>query len=292
MNEKYLAGFIDADGHLSVRARKGARPDLEFSVAQRADYRDILEYAQQQFGGVIREKFEGRHLELQMRCGPARKAMERLKKYMVLKRHHAEQMLDLVDTSGILRTDEEVRAVRDRVKEIRRQGVDTLPNFPARKWLAGYVDGDGSFAVKLCKKTGYAYPKLSILAAPNYTAGIRLIEKCFGGKIWQHGENFQYTLQLSQPSKAAELLGYFAKHLHVKKGQAYFLSGCAKGGNFRDGETIREAVKALNAQQHRLSDPTSHAAELIKTVNFSIEKRPTNWKGRNAMKRQSNLHPM
>lgn len=292
MNEKYLAGFIDADGHLSVRARKGARPDLELSVAQRADYRHILEYAQKQFGGVIREKFDGKHLELQMRSGPARKAMERLKKYMVLKRHHAEQMIDLIDSADILRTDEDVRAVRNRVKAIRQQGVDVLPNFPARKWLAGYADGDGSFAVKVCSKTGYAYPKLSIMAAPNYTAGIQLIKKCFGGRIGRQGDNFMYSIELSQPSKATEFLGYFAKHLHVKKGQAYFLLGCAKGGNFRDGETIREAIKALNAQQHRLSDPTSHASRLIDTISFDIEKRPTNWIGRGAMKRQSNLHAM
>lgn len=269
-------------------------PDLTWRYLSRsaADHKDVLEYAKKQFGGAIREKLGGQYLELQLRCGPARKVMERLKKHMVLKRHHAEQMLELVNDSDVLRTDEDVRAVRDRVKAIRRQGVDTLPNFPARKWLAGYVDGDGCFSVKVCQKTGYAYPKLTIMAAPNYTAGIRLIEKRFGGKIWRYGDNFQYTLHLSQPSKAKEVLGYFAKHLFVKKGQAYFLSGCAKGGNFRDGETIRRAIKTLNAQQHRLSDPTSQASSLIQTIDFSIEKRPTSWKGRSAMKRQSNLQTM
>jgi len=292
MNEKYLAGFIDADGHLSARARKGARPDLELSIAQRAEYRDVLDYAQRLFGGAIREKFEGKHLELQMRCGPARKAMERLKKYMVLKGHHAEQLLSLVKGSDILRTDEDVRAFREQVKAIRRQGIETLPNFPPRAWLAGYVDGDGSFSAKVCSKTGYAYPRLAILAAPNYTAGIELIQKCFGGKIWQNGDNFQYSLQLSQPSKAKQFLGYFSKHLYVKKGQAYFLSGCAKAGNFRDGKAVNDAIKALNAQQHRLSDPTSKAATLIKTVNFDIQKKPCNWVGRDKMKRQSNLQPV
>ena len=289
MNEKYLAGFIDADGHLSVRARKNARPDLELSISQRAEYRDVLDYAKRIFGGAIREKREGKYLELQLKCGPARKAMERLKKYMVIKRHHAEQMIELVRSAGILRTDEDVRAVRNQVRSIRQKPATTLPNFPPRKWLAGYVDGDGSFAVKKCRKTGYAYPKLTILAAPNYTAGIELIQKCFGGKIWQHGENFQYTLQLSQPSKARQVIGYFAQHLQIKKGQAYFLTGCARAGNFRDGETVRQAIKALNAQQHRLSDPTSKAANLVSMVDFSIEKKPCNWVGRDKMKRQSNL---
>lgn len=292
VNEKYLAGFLDADGHLSVRARKGARPDLDASFAQRAEYRDILEYAQSLFGGVIREKFDGQHCELQMRSGPARKAMERLKKYMVLKRHHAEQFLELVDGSTVLHTNEEVKQVREIVKSIRRQGAQVTPNYPARKWLAGYIDGDGSFTVKVCNKTGYAYPKLTIMAAPNYTVGIELIQKCFGGVIAQHGNNFLYTLQLSQPSKTKEFLGFFAKHSHVKQGQVYFLLGCAKNGHFRDGATIREAVKTLNAQQHRLSDPTSHARELLSTVNFDIQKRPCNWVGRDAMKRQSNLRSM
>ena len=289
MNEKYLAGFIDADGHLSARARKNSRPDLELSISQRAEYRDVLDYAQRVFGGVIREKFDGRHLELQLKCGPARKAMERLKKYMVVKRHHAEQFIELVCESGILRTDDEVQEIRSQVKAIRQTKAETLPNFPSRKWLAGYVDGDGSFTAKVCKRSGYAYPKLTILAAPNYTAGIELIQKCFGGKTWQHGENFQYTLHLSQPSKAKQAIGYFGQHLYIKKGQAYFLSGCAKAGNFRDGQGVREAFKSLNAQQHRLSDPTSKAANLVSTVDFSIEKKPCNWVGRDKMKRQSNL---
>lgn len=292
MNEKYLAGFFDADGHISVRARKGARPDLEFSLAQRVEYRAPLDYAQMLFGGVIRERYDGRHLELQLRSGPARKAMERLKKYMVLKRHHAEDMLKLVDDSEVLHTDEEVQQVRQRVKAIRQAGAQKVPNFPSRKWLAGYVDGDGSFNVKVCKKTGYAYPTLSILAATNYTVGVQIIKNSFGGKTCQLGENTQYSIQLSQPSKAASLLEYFAKHLYIKKAQAYFLLGCAKSGNFRDGETIRQAIKTLNAQQHRLSDPTSEAERLVKTVNFDVQKKPCNWKGRDKMKRQSNLQPV
>ena len=220
-----------------------------------------------------------------MRSGPARKAMERLKKYMVLKRHHAEQMIDLIDSADILRTDEDVRAVRNRVKAIRQQGVGVLPNFPARKWLAGYADGDGSFAVKVCSKTGYAYPKLSIMAAPNYTAGIQLIKKCFGGRIGRQGDNFMYSIELSQPSKATEFLGYSPSIYTSRKGKPIFFWGVPRVGT-SETEDRREAIKALNAQQHRLSDPTSHASRLIDTISFDIEKRPTNWIGRGAMKRR------
>ena len=273
MNEKYIAGLIDADGHLSVRTRIDATPDLEISIAQRTKYLDVLKQIQDEFGGTIRRKQNADYdnSELQMRCGPARKCMERLKKYMVLKRHHAEMFIDLVDNASVLKTQEDVQRIRRRVKEIRRYGANRLPNFPAKKWLAGYVDGDASFNVKVCSKTGYAYPSISIMAAPNYEAGIVIIQQAFNGKICSVKNNALYQLQLP-PSKAKQFFEYFAKYLIIKKPQAYYLFECAKNGNYRDGDTIREHIKLLNdAQQHRLSDSVEEAILLARKVNFSID---------------------
>lgn len=270
-SEKYLAGFIDADGHLSVRARIGAKPDLEMSLSQRAAFSAPLQFMQEEFGGYSRSK--GDYAELMLRGGPARKAFERLKKYLVLKRDHAELFLDLVDRSVVLKTEADVKAVRQRVKEIRAYGATREPNYPSRKWMAGYIDGDGSFVTTICPKTGYAYPRLSILAAPNYIVGITLLHKAFGGRIQGIGANAVWNLHLSQPSKIEQVLEYFAKHLYIKQAQAYFLLGCAKGGNLRDGETINRTMRALNAQQHRLSDPTDEVARLLQKVRFDIPKR-------------------
>jgi hypothetical protein len=100
--EEYLAGFVDADGCLSIRARKGARPDLEFSISQKTSRADVLRYAQGLFGGITRPKVNGAHLELCLRCGPARKAIERLKSHLVLKQNHAEMFLDIVDRGYVL----------------------------------------------------------------------------------------------------------------------------------------------------------------------------------------------
>ena len=273
LSEKYLAGFIDADGHFSVRARLGARPDLEFSVAQAVGFQDPLIELQQEFGGVIRLKHDGQHAELQMRGAPARKVFERLKKYLVLKQDQVERFLDLVDRGVVTKTDADVKAVRNRVKEIRAYGATRQPNYPSRKWMAGYIDGDGSFAVKVCKKTGYAYPNLTILAAPNYFVGITLLQKAFGGRINAMGQNAVWSVSLSQPSKIEQVLGYCAQHLRRKQAQAYFLLGCAKGGNLRDGEAIHSAIITLNAQQHRLSDPTAEAHTLLQGVDFGIARR-------------------
>jgi hypothetical protein len=273
LSEKYLAGFIDADGHFSVRARLGARPDLEFSVAQAVEFQEPLLELQQEFGGTIRVRHDGKHAELQMRGAPARKVFERLKKYLVLKQDQAERFLDLVDRGVVLKTEADVKAIRKRVKEIRAYGATRQPNYPSRKWMAGYVDGDGCFTVKVCKKTGYAYPNLTILAAPNYLVGITLLQKAFGGRITAIGQNAVWTVALSQPSKIEQVLGHCAQHLRRKQAQAYFLLGCAKGGNLRDGDTIHRTIKALNAQQHRLSDPTAEVHKLLQSVNFDIERR-------------------
>jgi hypothetical protein len=274
VNEKYLAGFIDADGYVSVRARVGARPDLEVGIAQRQLYSDPLEYAHDEFGGRLEaHDIEGvMHAKLSLRCGPARQLLERLSKYMVLKRHHAEQMIALVDSSPVLKTREEVLRVREQVKAIRAQGASSIPNFPSRKWLAGYFDGDGCFSVKVEKVNGYGYAHAAILAAKNYTAGIVLLHQAFGGRINGTGQNATWSLQL-EPSKAREFLPYFAQHLVIKKAQAYFLLGCAEH-NFRDGITVRDTIKTLNSQQHRLSDPAATAAELVKQVDFNIQKKP------------------
>jgi len=273
-SEKYLAGFVDADGHLSVRARIGARPDLELQVVQRTTHADVLFYAHELFDGHMDTSHEGLYTRLSLRGGPARKAFERLKKYLVLKRDQAERFLDLVDCSVVLKTEGDVKAVRQRVKEIRAYGATHEPNFPARKWMAGYVDGDGSFAVKVCKKTGYAYPSLVILAAPNYFVGITLLHKAFGGQLQAMGQNAVWAVSLSQPSKIKQVLGHFAQYLVLKKPQAYFLLGCAERGNLRDGEAIHRTIKALNAQQHRLSDPAAEAARFVQEVRFDVPTRP------------------
>jgi hypothetical protein len=271
ISEKYLAGFLDADGYLGVRARIGACPDLEVGVAQLNKGAVVLEALRDMFGGVIVD--DGVYSKLSMRGGPARKCFERLKKYLVLKQDHAERMLELIDTSGVLRTRDDVLAVRERVREIRNYGATQQPNFPSRKWMAGYIDGDGSFSVKVCRKTGYAYPTLSILAARNYIVGVHLLEKAFGGILTPRKQNLVWQIQLSDPSKCKEVVGHCAQHLVLKQAQAYFLLGCAANGNFRDGITIRETIKTLNSQQHRLSDPASVAAEYLRQVRSDIPKR-------------------
>lgn len=284
LSEKYLAGFIDADGHLSVRVRVGATPDLELSIAQNRRFAEPLTQLQEMFGGYLRERPNLDAYELSLRAGPARQAMERLKKYMVLKRHQAEDYIDLVDRSAVVKTAAEQKELRDRVKAIRRYGARRQPNYPSRKWMAGYIDGDGCFAVKVCKKTGYAYPFLTILAAKNYTVGVLLLQKAFGGRIRSVGDNAIWDVWLTNPSKLLQISNHCGRHLVLKYPQMKFLEECAKRGNFRDGKGVHSGILLLNAQQHRLSDPDLVVSNVLENVRFDIPKRR---QGRPPGKRQS-----
>ena len=279
-----MAGLLDADGYIGIRCRIGARTDLVVEISQRAMYSDICDSFKEQFGGHTTSKHDGKHLGVAMKCGRARMCLERLKGYMVVKRQLSTDFIKLVDEADVLKSAESVLAFRATAKAIKLQPQTFMPNYPSRKWLAGYFAGDGSFSVKVCKKTGYAYPTAAVLSEPRYSNGIRLLHKAFGGNICTLSDgNILWQLQLSQPSKTREFLEHFAKHLVEKKAQAYFLLGCASNGNFRDGNAIREIIKSLNTQQHRLSDPAGESAKLVRDIRFDIAKKKV---GR-PLKRQS-----
>lgn len=276
MSEKYLAGFLDGDGYFSIRTRIGAKPDLECSVAQRNDFLSPLHELQDIFGGIIREKHNGTNSELCLRSTPARKCMERLKKYMVIKQYQIEEYLKMVQEAPILSTRSEMLDFRAKVKAVKKVDADPKQSYPSRKWLAGYIDADGFFAARVGRsKTMYAYPFFSILAPFNYTGGLRLIHKVFGGGVHENKSGYILQIQLAQPSKAIQFLEYFMKYLRKKKDVVYFIYECAKNGNFRDGTTIRNAVITLNSQQHRLSDPTASVKSLLDEVRFDINKLPS-----------------
>jgi len=147
--------------------------------------------------------------------------------------------------------------------------------------MAGYFDGDGCLSSTLQGRYKYATLKLNIAAAEYDTEGIETIQKNFGGCITDmcDGRVKQYNVCLN-PSKAIKMLSYFAKHLIVKKDQAYFVLGCAKMGHYRDGKNIKLALKRLkNTHLHRLNEPKQEVAELLATV----EDRQKPWKKTGAL---------
>jgi hypothetical protein len=278
--EKYMAGFLDADAYVGIRSRLNATPDCEFEVSQREQFREVVDLFTTEFGGYsrVREIKGGRYTVASFRGSAARKIFERLAKYAVLKGPWMRRALELVQNAPVLKTPNEVAAFRSLWKQQKRTAVAPERNYPSRKWLAGYFDGDGSFVVATGHGSGYAYPHATILTEPHLGVGVDLIYKAFGGNICALSTgNIQWTLHLSQPSKIREFIGFFANDLIIKRAQAYYLLGLADGGNLRDGETIRRHLQSLNAQQHRLNDQASFATDLVRQVDFGIE---TKWKRR------------
>lgn len=294
LTEKYLAGLIDSDGSFGVRFfRRNAgdfRPAAFLNVSQVTEKNKVLYLIQERFGGFI-----GKHCsktgyggEGNMTWGlshtEAKKMMARIEKHLVVKRARVKPYLKYLQEVNRVPSDK-VLEHREYLKSIMKI-QSSLPNYPSRKWLAGYFDGDGCFASRL-NKQGFAYLSARLTAHINADAGVRLLYKAFGGGIYFNKGPYlpMWCLHL-EPSKAKEFLGYFLKHLIIKKTQGYFVLGCAEGGNYRDGHTIHNILREQKAQGQRLNEPEVDHAELLSRVRFDVpDGRGKHWQ----FKRESSM---
>jgi hypothetical protein len=265
LSEKYIAGFLDADGSVQLSLpKKGMRPQMVLSFSQKTSKDEVLHLIQGAIGGDFKyDIIKNVSYSTLVLCGrKAIAALNRIKKYLVVKRHYANVCLDLADKRYGDRD-----ATRRYLKEQRKVKSLPLPNYPSRKWLAGYVDGDGCLSVSRLTPLGSANMVMHIASSNFDTEGLEIIYKAFGGRIHDmaNGRCRQYILALS-PSKARQALSYFAKYLIVKKEQAIFILGCAAMGHYRDGKNIKASLKQLKAHDHRLSESGSIYKELLNTV--------------------------
>lgn len=291
ISEKYIAGFLDSDGCVSLDWYKG-RPSLVLSFSQKTSQDEVLYLIQKDFTvGFIRYNIiKGNSYTFYcMKTRQAEKILNRIKKHLVIKRHYAESCLYLVNQKKSF-TDWEDK--KRWLKEQRKILSVPLPNYPSRKWLAGYIDGDGCFSVMaghkaLCGKTNKLYVvvkaqiEFSISSSWYDAEGLRIIQKAFGGSITVHtksSNNLRIRLALN-PSKAIQLFDYCGKYFVVKKDQADFILGCAKMGHYRDGKRIKAILKQLKAKDHRLNEPNVNIKRLLSHIRSNILKDGTIYKG-------------
>jgi hypothetical protein len=278
LSDKYIAGFLDADGSIQIAwrnvDRENSNPDLKraylsLEFSQKADQSRVLDLISKRIGGVVAIDFRGYSL-LKVFGSQAEQVLSRICKHLVIKRHYAKVCLEI---HGKVCNRREMAA---RLTEERRQPSLPLPNFPSRQWLAGYIDGDGSFVGYANRKdTTVAVVQCQIVASEYDAEGLDIIRKNFGGtmsRVTKMPHLFVWKLGL-EPSKAKKFLGYFSKHLVTKRDQAMFILGCAEMGHYRDGKSISRILKQLKAHPHRLSDPEINVQELLHEVDFSIETR-------------------
>lgn len=292
LSEKYLAGFIDADGSFGIRFRRSTegryRADFYLECTQKASRNKVLHMLCESFGcGQVTDKrsktgYGGDPWSVwSVPPKQARLLIARIEKYLVVKKAFAGICLKYWQDNRHI-NDNQLELHQKQIRAARK-AKSQLPNYPSRKWLAGYFDGDGCFAV-VKRKTGQAYFSARITAHIDADNGINLIYKAFGGAIYTNkGPTLPMLVINLPPSKAKQFVEFFGKHLIVKRAEAYFVLGCARGGNYRDGEPIRQNMKQLKARQQRLNDTDVDVKPLLDQVSFNI----TDSRGLHMRKRQS-----
>jgi DNA-binding transcriptional regulator WhiA len=224
ITEKYCAGLVDSDGHIGHNVKKNLNGtftvDARVTIKQRKDRSEVLfEIAKQWSISVFNDAdthcivFTG---------NKARRLLEQIKNHLVIKPDVAELILR---TTPTVCSEENLKLAKTTLKQLRTTGTTKVKNYPSRQWMAGYFDGDGSI-------TADAKGRLRIQFSShiNEQAGIRLIQKAFGGSI--HTEGNGAKLYINVPyrysvNKIEKILGHFGKHCIIKQSQVQFVLGHA-----------------------------------------------------------------
>lgn len=267
MDAKYYAGLYDADGSFSIQARKLANGNFKIqprAVLTQLTFRDKpLRDLQREFGGTL---YTDKHEEhkgwqettvLVMTCAKALRLMEHLKKHLVIKK----EIVDFIqNVSGKEVNQDVLNVVKKSVKELRYEIHPLRTNQPSRRWIAGYVDGDGCLRAQVSKR-GYLKVRLEITSYDRDTQGVELLQKAFGGSINKHGKNaIRWVLYITE-SNAQKVLGCFVRHSKIKQDQVqYALNFLNNGKHLRNrGATLesntefKETLSAMK-QPQRLSE--------------------------------------
>ena len=273
LSEKYIAGFLDSDGSIQVMWRPVDRGDtnpdirrgyLSLDWSQKTCQDEVLFRIQECIGGKLETNVRGPYSRLRLFGSPAEMVLNRIKQHLVIKRHYAEIVLDAI------RKPQSIEVIHAHLKAQRKVKSLPLPNYPSRKWLAGYFDGDGCISVRIGKFRQSAQPAIEIVASEFDSEGVELLQKVFGGYIGRFNVGksniVKWTLTMP-PSKANHFFGQFSKYLITKREQANFILGCARMGHYQDGKNIQRTLKQLKAQPHRLNEPKVDVSLLLQDVN-------------------------
>lgn len=230
---KYLAGLLDADGSIGFEFTNN-RPYLAIKLTA-ADSIDTKQYVytlpeRTGYGTVCKKDRPGttwstvtvwtvskrKHLEM---------LIPRLAKHMVIKGKHFDRMLrKWLEFRGQTLSNIDIEQLKQYCRASRRDsGALKAKNHPTWAWVAGYLDGDGSFIFK--KPPSQRFPKLVVRATAhiNDRVGLDLLHKAFGGHIYNRGKNGKHILDWVHPlgknnkSFAIKFLSKVVKHSRLKK---------------------------------------------------------------------------
>ena len=243
MNEsliKYLAGLLDADGHLGFVFTRDTRSHDRFTVGlqivlasseavDRTGWVDTLP-VETGMGSVNRA---GQHRQFKRWVVCKRADLEmilpRLIKHMVIKAKHWQWMLDIWRAIRAkpygekFVTTAEREALMQACKDSRNLQVGPAKpkKHPTWAWVAGYLDGDGWYQHRKPDRRRYGM-HVGAVAHAKDSVGLLLLQKAFGGTIKPHSQSenvlcWERSLSNANRSFALRFLPKVAKHSRLKR---------------------------------------------------------------------------
>jgi hypothetical protein len=246
MNEtliKYLAGILDADGSIAfnfVNPTKDERNLHNLSLKISLTSSDAID-----FHGFVAKLPEltgfgswdchGSRDQFNRWTVTSRRDLEmlapRLVKHMVVKGRHLQRMLSKwKEMRGRFLSEDECEALREFSKTSRADAGPVKPkNHPTWAWLAGYLDGNGSYRAGPCKSGTYKgnqYFRIqcSVQASchVNDVSVLEFIQNAHGGYIKPHSKSencmvWERNLGRSQHSFAVRFLPNLVAHSRLKR---------------------------------------------------------------------------
>lgn len=226
---KYVAGFVDADGTLAFHFNKTVdgffRIGLQFGITQidnrgrgfklLQDLRDAYDV-----GSITDVKDKNQKYWKVAGKNDLEKFLPHIIKHMVIKGKHFQRMLEKRrELSGVDLTQDQVDALRRFAKESRADtGSTRYKKNASPAWLAGYIDGDGYLR---CSEREHW---LKIHVQKSDVCSVELIQRTYGGKIYdtakENIKEFRLNFGASFYGIATKVLKAIIPHLRLKRHDA------------------------------------------------------------------------
>lgn len=239
---KYLAGLLDADGSISFNFNNPNKDKSAYTLSLRVDLtsssaidlRGFVASLPEQTGFGSHRRY-GTEDKFSQWTVTSRANLEmlvpRLVKHMVVKARHLQRMFDRwKERRGKLISVTECDELRIFSKESRYDAGPLKPkNHPSWAWLAGYLDGNGSYRSTRCKCGTYKgkqyYRWQTAVQAACHIGDkevLEFIQKAHGGYIKPHSKSTQCmvwerSLGKNDRSFALAFLPNLVSHSRLKK---------------------------------------------------------------------------
>lgn len=230
---KYLSGLIDADGSIGFEFTNN-RVYLAISIiaAESIDKKGFIKELPTITGaGTVCTKDRGKEGWAPVNVWKVVKAKDiemllpRLIKHLVIKGKHFQRMLDKwQEYRSTVLSDTVIEQLKLFAKVSRTDSGPLKPKkHPTWAWVAGYLDGDGSFILKKPPSQSTARMLVQATAHENDKISLELLYKAFGGTLNNRGVacphiwDWKHSLGKANTAFAVHFLRKVHRHSRLKQ---------------------------------------------------------------------------